>query len=164
VIVADGLGHGPIAAEAALAAVEAFERRPQAPLTDILAAVHAALRPTRGGAVALARISKSGGPVRFAGIGNISGSVISGPRERRMVSHNGTAGHVARHMQEFTYDAPEPPLVILHSDGIGTSWQLDRYPGLRSRHPALIAGILYHDFARGRDDATIVVLRNGAET
>jgi len=48
-------------------------------------------------------------------------------------------------------------MLIMHSDGIGTRWDLERYPGLPQRHPALIAAVLYRDHARGRDDAGIVV-------
>ena len=50
----------------------------------------------------------------------------------------------------------------MHSDGLGTRWDLAKYPGLAARHTALIAGVLYRDFQRGRDDATVVVLRDTA--
>jgi hypothetical protein len=48
----------------------------------------------------------------------------------------------------------------MHSDGIATQWDLGRYPGLLARDPSLIAGVLYRDFLRGRDDATVVVLKD----
>jgi hypothetical protein len=38
--------------------------------------------------------------------------------------------------------------------------QPERYPGLLKHHPDLIAATLYRDFARGRDDVTVVVARN----
>ena len=44
------------------------------------------------------------------------------------------------------------------SDGLKTQWRLDRYTGLLDRHPSLIAGILYRDYSRGSDDATVVRL------
>jgi hypothetical protein len=47
----------------------------------------------------------------------------------------------------------------MHSDGIATHWDLGSYPGLARRHPALVAGVLYRDHARRRDDATVVVVR-----
>jgi phosphatidate phosphatase APP1 len=46
----------------------------------------------------------------------------------------------------------------MHSDGISGQWDLDAYPGLRTRHPSLVAGVLYRDFSRGRDDAAIAVV------
>jgi hypothetical protein len=50
-------------------------------------------------------------------------------------------------------------LLILHSDGLATRWDLSKYPGLTHRHPTLIAAALYRDFARGRDDVTVFVAR-----
>jgi hypothetical protein len=47
----------------------------------------------------------------------------------------------------------------MHSDGLTSRWKLADYPGLSHRVPALIAAILYRDFKRGRDDATILVAR-----
>jgi hypothetical protein len=66
-----------------------------------------------------------------------------------------------RRLQEFTYEWPPSSLIILHSDGLTTHWALDRYAGLASRRPDVIAGVLYRDFRRVRDDATVVVARNG---
>ncbi len=54
---------------------------------------------------------------------------------------------------------PEGALLVMHSDGISAKWDLASYPGLASRHPSLIAAVLYRDFRRRTDDATIVVAR-----
>jgi hypothetical protein len=37
-------------------------------------------------------------------------------------------------------------------------WALEHHPGIMSRHPAIIAAILFRDFSRGRDDVTVVVM------
>jgi hypothetical protein len=76
-----------------------------------------------------------------------------------MISHNGTAGHEATHFQEFVYPFPETSALIMHSDGLSTSWNLAAYPGLRLRHPSVIAGILYRDAGRSRDDACVIVAK-----
>lgn len=159
-MMADGLGHGPSAAEAAHAAVRCFSGSEHTAPADMLAQMHAALRPTRGAAVALAQIDPRAGEVRFAGVGNIAGA-LCGPDAtvRRMVSHNGTAGHIAKHMREFVYPFAEATLLVLASDGLLTNWRLDGYPGLLSHHPSLIAGVLYRDFNRGRDDVSVLVCR-----
>jgi anti-sigma regulatory factor (Ser/Thr protein kinase) len=152
----DGLGHGSEAALAANEAVRQFQRSRGAAPQEIVHAVHGALRPTRGGAVAVARIHWGSGSIEFAGLGNIAAAVVgAGAPPRRMVSHNGTAGHSARKIQAFHYPAGDG-VVVLHSDGIGSRWTLDRYPGLAVAHPMLIAGVLYRDHARGRDDATVL--------
>jgi hypothetical protein len=92
-------------------------------------------------------------------VGNIAGSIVSATETRSMVSHNGTLGHEVRKIQELQYPWPAGALVIMQSDGLQTHWRLDRYPGLAARDPALIAGILYRDFSRGRDDVTVLAVR-----
>jgi hypothetical protein len=76
-----------------------------------------------------------------------------------MVSHNGTVGFEMRKIQTFNYSWIRGGLLIMYSDGLSTKWRLDRYPGLINQHPSLIAGILYRDFNRGRDDVTVLVAR-----
>jgi anti-sigma regulatory factor (Ser/Thr protein kinase) len=159
-LVVDGLGHGPVAAQAAREAERVFaESAPYATPTDLLERMHGALRTTRGAAVAVAEVDTLAGEVRFAGVGNIAGMVRSQGVRRQTVSHNGTVGAAIRKLHEFTYSWSEDAVLLLHSDGINTSWQLENYPGLTNAHPALIAGVLYRDANRGRDDATVVVAR-----
>ncbi len=160
VVVADGLGHGPSAAEASQAAMRAAEANSSASLLDFISLAHARLRPTRGAALAIAEIRLREGRVAFSGAGNISGAIVSDSQVRHMVSMNGTVGHEIRSPQEFSYPWQPDSLLILHSDGINTHWSLDRYPGLFRRHPTLIASVLFRDFRRGRDDATVVVVRH----
>jgi anti-sigma regulatory factor (Ser/Thr protein kinase) len=161
VVVADGLGHGSAAAVAAGEAIKVLESNSSLEPARLLEFVHLALRPTRGAAVAVAEItaSSTGRQVKFAGIGNISGSVITAGEVRHMVSHNGIAGHEARKFQEFTYPWSRGSLLVLHSDGLNTRWRLESYPGLTVRHSSLIAGVLYRDFDRKTDDVTAVVVK-----
>lgn len=158
-LMADGSGHGPLAAKAAQTAVSAFRAHLSRDPAALVEAIHQALRPTRGAAIALARIDRREKLVRFVGIGNITGATLDDGSVRRMVSHNGTAGHVAGRIREFTYPYTEAATVILHSDGLSAKWDVAAYPGLAACHPGLIAGVLFRDFRRGRDDASIVVMR-----
>lgn len=162
VLVADGLGHGRLAAEAAQLAVQAFRADAAEPADRLLETLHRALRPTRGAALAVAEATGVGTGLRFAGIGNISGTVVVGPHVRKMVSLSGTAGHEARSIRAFDYDWPADALLVMQSDGLGTHWDLAAYPGLAGCHPAVVAGVLYRDFTRRRDDATVVVVRRSA--
>lgn len=158
-LVVDGLGHGSGAAEAAREAVGAFRGSAAETPSEIMQRMHAALRGTRGAAAAVAEMDARAQEIRFAGIGNIAGSVLDGEGSRSTISQNGIVGHEMRRVQEFSYPWPTGALLILHSDGLTARWDLDRYPGLQSRHPSLIAGVLFRDFARGNDDATVVVAR-----
>ena len=49
----------------------------------------------------------------------------------------------------------------MHSDGLTARWDLRAYPALARRHPGLVAGVLYRDFNRGRDDATVLAAGAG---
>ena len=158
----DGLGHGPLAAAAAQAALYELQRFPSAEPTALVNAAHDALRGTRGAALAAARIDFENDVVRLAGIGNIGAYVIDGDSRRALVSHNGIVGHNMRKVQEFSAPCPPGALCILHSDGIQTQWDLDRYPGLMARSPALVAAMMMRDFIRRRDDAMVLVVRRGA--
>lgn len=158
-MVADGLGHGPAAAQATSAAIRVFQEQYHRSPQQILEAAHAALRSTRGAALAIAEINFEKQLVRFAGIGNIAASITSETNHHNLVSHNGTVGHEVRKVHEFTYPWYPNGLFIMHSDGLSTQWKLDRYPGLSHKHPSLIAGVLYRDFHRDRDDVTVLVAK-----
>ena len=157
--VADGLGHGVSAAQASRRAVELAEENASESAAMVVAAMHAGLRASRGAAIAVAELTADATAVRFAGLGNIAGALVGPLTSRSLVSHNGIAGHEMRKIQEFAYDWPGDALLILHSDGLSARWDLGRYPGLIRRHPSVVAGVLYRDFTRGRDDALVVVVR-----
>lgn len=158
-VVVDGLGHGPAAAVAAQRAIASVrEHRAGAPAT-IVQRAHEALSATRGAALAVAVVDFEEQVVRYCGIGNISAAIVTGERLRRLVNHNGIAGHEARKIVEFSYPWTADCVLIMHSDGLATRWDLQDYPGLIQRHPSLIAGILYRDFLRGRDDVTALVAK-----
>lgn len=163
-LVVDGLGHGPDAARAARVATEILAKHPAASPSELLHLEHLALASTRGGAAAVARFSTLETQGTFAGVGNISARVESATRRRQLVSHNGTLGHTLRKVQEFSYDFPADAVLILHSDGLSGHWALADYPGLMAKHSGLIAGVLYRDHARGRDDVTVVVIKRGMGT
>jgi anti-sigma regulatory factor (Ser/Thr protein kinase) len=159
VMVADGLGHGIQAAEASEAAVAYVAAFPDAMPKTALWEGHAALRSMRGAAIAVARIDTRAEELRFCGVGNIAASVQHASARRQLMSHNGIVGSNMRKVQEFSLEWLSDTSLIMHSDGLGTRWHLDQYPGLALAHSGLIAAVLYRDFARRRDDVTVLVLR-----
>jgi hypothetical protein len=160
ILVADGLGHGLPAHDAAAAATRVFASAHESRPGRLIEDVHAALRATRGAAAASLAIDIERRIAVFAGLGNISGVVLlAGGGRHSMVSHNGTAGHTAARIHEFSYPVPPESIVVLFSDGLGSHWDLSNYPGLLQRDPSLIAGVLYRDYSRRRDDVTVVVVR-----
>lgn len=165
-LLVDGLGHGWEASQAAEEAIGAFKKSMQAATLSgpgaILQSLHDALRKTRGAVAAVAEIRPREKALIFAGIGNISAVLLSGGASRSLVSHNGTLGLAISRIQEFRLDWPSDAVLVLHSDGLLSRWDLDAYAGLVVRHPALIGGALLRDFRRQRDDASVVVVKAAA--
>lgn len=158
-LVVDGLGHGILAAEASQQAVRVVRTQSRRSPQEILEIAHTQLRSTRGAAMAVAEINLLTHTVRFAGVGNISATILHPGGNCNLVSYNGTVGHEARKIAQFNYLWPKSATLIMHSDGLGTQWNLERYPGLIGKHPSLIAGVLHRDFKRDRDDVTVLVGR-----
>lgn len=158
-MVADGLGHGILAAEAAREAELVLARAHQASLSEIVNDMHAALKKTRGAALGIAKIDVSKRLMSFAGVGNTSAVLVAPGSSRSLVSHNGTVGQHMQRVQEFTCPWNPDTILVMHSDGLGTRWDLERYPGIWTKSPSLIAAILHRDFVRGRDDVTVLVAK-----
>jgi anti-sigma regulatory factor (Ser/Thr protein kinase) len=163
VLMVDGLGHGLHAFDAAQAVLRAFWAQAGERPRSELAALHEATRRAlnrRGAVVAIAEIDWQQRELRYAGAGNIGGALV--PVEGRassLLSHSGTLGQNVTRFQEFAHPWPDQGLLILHSDGLSSSWQLEPYPGLTRKHPSLIAGVLYRDFASRQDDVVVLVGR-----
>jgi hypothetical protein len=158
-MVADGLGHGPDANRASVMAVDVLRRHSRERTIRILDLMHARLRPTRGAAVAVMRHDIAANEVTYAGVGNISACVIDATTRRAMVSSNGIVGLNVHRSQEYRYPWARGALLVAHTDGIDTHWDLAAFPGIVDCHPSVIAAMLYREHSRGRDDAGVVVAR-----
>ena len=118
---------------------------------------HREMSGSRGAAVAMASIDRRAGVLRYAGVGNIAGTLYTGDQRRGLPSLNGIVGAILPKVKGYEYPLPASGMLVMHSDGLQSRWTLERYPGLMQRHPAVIAGVLYRDFCRGRDDVTVLV-------
>ncbi|WEL57712.1 ATP-binding protein [Pseudomonas kermanshahensis] len=154
----DGLGHGEEAERAAKAGAQAFAQSPFSAPQYLLGELHQAMNGTRGGAVAIAQYEGARDSIAFIGIGNIGATLVGGERPRGLASHPGIVGGQYRKGQVFDYAHVRGNLLIMFSDGLQSRWNLQAYPGLVLRHPAVIAAVLHRDFCRGRDDVTVLVL------
>lgn len=141
--------------------VEGATRGVESPTRALEEAARTALG-SRGAAMAVADVDLGAGQVRYAGIGNISGMLLDGTRTRSLVSMSGTVGQGALRIREFTYPMEADSLLLMYSDGLATHWSLEGRAGLEARHPALLAGVLYRDHSRRRDDVTVVAVRRKA--
>lgn len=157
ILLMDGLGHGDNAATAANAAVR--ELRPGLDATALLTRIHGALRATRGAAGAVACWNRRTGALQYAGIGNIAASIVAAGESRSLVSMPGILGHGIQRPRAFDYELPPGGLLVMHSDGLRSGWDLAAYPGITRRDPLVTAAVLIRDFERGRDDVSVVVAR-----
>ena len=158
-LLADGLGHGLLASDAATLAVKTFRKTAGRAPVDVLRALQPALRSTRGATVGVATVDTHAGVVTYAGVGNIGAAMVTPDRCRSLVSLNGTVGREPVQFRQFEVAWDPKALLIVHSDGLSTRWRLDQVPGLTAKDPTLIAAVLFRDFARQLDDVTVVVAK-----
>ena len=124
----------------------------------LLEDIHRGMIGTRGGALAIAQFDGDADALKFVGIGNIGACLIAPGKSRGLASHPGIVGGQYRKAQPFDYAQVNGQLLIMYSDGLQSRWNLQDYPGLVHRHPAVIAAILHRDFCRASDDVTVVVI------
>jgi anti-sigma regulatory factor (Ser/Thr protein kinase) len=159
VMIADGLGHGPDAHLASSEAVRVFREEQNSSIQTILNSIHLALARTRGAAIAIASIDVERHQLAYAGFGNIAAAIVAPGLRRNLVSMNGTVGQRTLVCREFTYPWQKDDKLVMHSDGLQSRWDLDKYYGIFQRSPGLIAGVLSRDFERKNDDLTVVVVK-----
>lgn len=157
-IMADGLGHGPDAALAADRACTVLDGDAAGPVVALQQA-SAQLASTRGAAVAIGTWSLASGKLLYAGAGNINGVAVHGGESHGLLSHHGIVGKQMRTPRQTEYAVPADSVLVLHSDGLQTRWSPSDWPGLLTRHAAVIAACLLRDCVRGRDDASVLVIR-----
>lgn len=156
-LLVDGLGHGSDAAAVAATATAAFVPVADGSPDGTLAALHAATRGSRGAAASVAQVDESARELRFCGVGNVDGRVTDAQLTMHLIPQNGIVGHTLPTLRPTVHPWAEGARLVMHSDGVSARWRAESYPGLASAHPALMAGVIYRDFARERDDVTVLV-------
>ena len=157
----DGLGHGSSAHTAALLAVETLDQHPKNQPTEELREIHEALKKTRGAVITIAHIDHLNHQMHYSGVGNISMKMVSTLNAKGCFSYNGIVGHILpASLNNHTLQINEKmDMLVMHSDGINSRWDLQKYPGLLQHHPAVICATIYKDHDRGNDDSTILVAK-----
>lgn len=158
-MVCDGLGHGPAAHDAALAVRAAFLGAGDRAPSEDLRAMSEAARATRGAVAMVVRVPHDGAGCVVAGVGNVSGLVVSGGRARRLLSRDGRLGAPSPGPRDEAAALGPGDVLILHSDGVRTLRELERAGGLLARSAPTIAAAILRDALRGNDDACVMVAR-----
>ncbi|CAA9313570.1 MAG: hypothetical protein AVDCRST_MAG71-849 [uncultured Lysobacter sp.] len=155
--VVDGLGHGSDATRAAEVVIAAHCEQPTDP-ARCLTLAHERSHGTRGSVGSIIHYDAAQGALVHAGIGNIAVSLVGPDNARGLASQNGTLGSTCPAVRENRVQVAARTLVVAHTDGLSSRWSVQAYPGLRSRHPQVVASVLFRDTQRVRDDATVLVI------
>lgn len=162
-LVSDGLGHGAEAAAASSAAVSALRAHHLEPVEQVAACVHVALRHTRGAAIGVAEVDRDAGLLRFCGIGNVTARLLTGDGSHELVSQYGIAGYRSPRIHTTTRPWPDDAMLVMHSDGLSSRWDVGRYPHLRLQHPQIVATTLMHGVTRAHDDAVVLTVHGAGD-
>lgn len=166
VLVVDGLGHGPLAGEAARGAVDVFASwgtlgtqagAGAASLDEFVSRAHEALRGTRGAALFVARCGAQA--LQCCGAGNISGRLFNGVTDRTLTGQHGTVGIQISSPKVTDYQSLAHGVLVLHSDGVSARWKHADHASLLGRDAGLLAACILWRNTRSRDDATVLVLK-----
>lgn len=155
--VADGLGHGVEAEEAAKKAMTVIKAHPELAPQMLLERTHEALKGTRGAVVAIARVELATHTLTYAGLGNIESRLVAEDKVRRPVSVNGIVGHQARKFRQEAFPFQPGDLLIMHSDGISDRFEVSTHA--RARDPQMLANQIAQAHGRSHDDQLLLILR-----
>jgi negative regulator of sigma-B (phosphoserine phosphatase) len=158
VAMADGLGHGAEAAEAARMAMAIVERTAEEPLPFIMRACHQAIVATRGVVMSLVRFDPAGRMFSIS-VGNVEGIVLrADPEQRRewLVSQSGALGHTLPTLRERSMPVARGDVLALATDGIRPTFPDHIRHGER---PQDSVDRVLTACAKGTDDALVLVAR-----
>jgi len=158
IFVGDGLGHGAYAHEAVQIAIKAFRRSTASDSTIILREIHEAVKKSRGLVATIASVDYNSQTWDICGIGNINTRIYRGLENKTYTPYNGIIGHnIPRTLNSTVVPYLKHQIIVMHSDGLKTRWNLNDLVSVIKHNPGIIATSLYKDNIRGTDDATVLV-------
>jgi negative regulator of sigma-B (phosphoserine phosphatase) len=157
----DGLGHGTEAAAASKAALPVLHDHAGDSLLLIVQLCHDALRKTRGVVMSLASFRTGDSSMTWTGIGNVDGVLLrakGNPQRPDESIHvrGGVVGYQLPPLRAATVLVSPGDTLIMATDGILSGFTT----GLAiEQYPQEIAESILARFAKGTDDAHVVVAR-----
>jgi phosphoserine phosphatase RsbX len=160
----DGLGHGPEAAHAAREAEQILQAHAGAALTELFELCHAGLRKTRGVVMSLAAFNGRTSTVDWFGVGNVEAVLLraGSAAPERLRGHEaiglrgGVLGYRLPPLKIATAEIFAQDLWVMVTDGIKSDFAREIVPDW---DPQAIADWLLSRYARGTDDALVLVAR-----
>jgi len=156
----DGLGHGPAAATAALAAVAALADEPALNPVEAVHRCHDALKGTRGAALLVVSIDVSRDQLIVAGAGNVEARLCQDGGIKHIMTDRGIVGSVLPRVRPVEMALAPGWLLLMHTDGIKRRFEVQ--PLLKeTRDGDGLAQAIVKEWARATDDATVLVVQPG---
>jgi serine/threonine protein phosphatase PrpC len=156
--VADGLGHGELAAQAAQKAIAFIQDWRQKPLSWIFESCDASLRATRGLVLGLALIDYQENCVHYAGVGNIR-AIYLGDKKHRFVNTHGIIGGGFNRLFINTHPISAGHWIIMYSDGIDELADIQLPVHLMNFDVQQTTEHLLTELATGHDDASMLIFK-----
>lgn len=157
----DGLGHGPLAREAAQRAVESLRASLHLDIQEAVLRAHEQLGSTRGGTLGLADLSLEARTIRATTVGNSrvvlffgGGRVWSPCGTDAVLGHGRGGSHGRLDVRVEQHPWPNDSILAMFSDGLLNQLRL---PWQRTDLDELAAQ-LFHTFSVATDDATLLLL------
>jgi len=157
-ILLDVLGHGSDARSVAKQAEVYLDIHHRESPVDVLKGLHSHLTGTRGAVAAFCRLDLETGALEHTGIGNITVKII-GSNPVHLVARDGIIGYRAVSPHLLTTTIKPDDILLMHSDGIKSSFNFMNHPGLFSRHAQKIADVIVKDYGTKMDDASCIVMK-----
>ncbi|MCA9719278.1 MAG: SpoIIE family protein phosphatase [Myxococcales bacterium] len=152
----DGLGHGPGAARASIAACEYIADHWREPLDRLIEGCDRAIRPTRGVVMTIVTIERETGRVRHAAVGNVE-LKYHGAGEIHLLTSPGVVGTRLRKVVVREAQLRPGDTLVMFTDGISSRFDLSTLAGRGAQE---IADFLLANHAKEHDDAGCVVIRS----
>ena len=160
VAVIDGLGHGLDAATASKAAVDSIVPCARETVISVVKRCHESLHVTRGAVMSLASFNAIGNTMTWLSIGNVDGCLVRADARIREKSYvlmrGGVVGHSLPPLRADVIVVNSGDTLVMATDGIRSGFVNELDP---KDPPQKIADNIIARFARGTDDALVVVVR-----
>ncbi|NBC49968.1 MAG: SpoIIE family protein phosphatase [Gammaproteobacteria bacterium] len=159
VALADGLGHGRGAHEAADSAIRLLAEMPELPIATRFERCNEQLRDSRGLALALADIDLQAQRLTHAAVGNIRSLLLRQGQIRRLGGARGIVGANFRDLYPEQHDFQPGDWLVMFSDGIREDARIAAE--LRDAEPDdRTAQALLERWASLHDDAALLLYRH----
>jgi Stage II sporulation protein E (SpoIIE) len=127
-VVIDALGHGPLAAEVMEMAVAILREAQPGAIDRLFQILDERLSGTRGAVAAIALISPETHRLTWAAVGDVQGTIGSGPARTTLVATPGILGYRSRRAMPRTVPFNQGDILCMATDGVLPSYAAELRP------------------------------------